>query len=107
MKAKREELRVKRELLGLVKAIVQMDERLKGVREALRNAKFKFAAEGLRDLKIGLRVIDDYNGGIDDGEPMVYRLLRKEWSLCFEEVLTFFECALVLAMRGWKTMRCF
>lgn len=86
MKGKREELKLKRELLGLVKIIVEVNERLKGVREGLANGRLKFAAEELRDLKMVLRITDD-NYGVEDKEPMVYGLLRKEWSQCFEEVL--------------------
>ncbi|KAJ7964764.1 Centromere/kinetochore protein zw10 like [Quillaja saponaria] len=84
MKGKREELKVKRELLVLVRAIVEMNQRLKDVKEGLRNGRLKFAAEEVRDLKMALRVSDD--NGVDDREPVVYGLLRKEWSQCFEEI---------------------
>lgn len=87
MKGKKEELKVKRELLGLVRTIVEVNERLKGVNEGLANGRFKFAAERLRELRIVLRITDDDNHGFDDKEPVVYGLLRKEWSQCFEEVL--------------------
>ncbi|KAK7276490.1 hypothetical protein RIF29_17630 [Crotalaria pallida] len=90
MKAKREELRVKKELLGLVKSIVGVNERLESVRDGLRNGRLRFAAQGLKELKVALRVRDDDNGGGggvgDVAEPLVYGLLRKEWSLCFEEI---------------------
>ena len=32
-------------------------------------------------------------GDEDDREPLVYGLLRKEWSQCFEEVLLYFLVA--------------
>ncbi|XP_028808211.1 centromere/kinetochore protein zw10 homolog isoform X2 [Neltuma alba] len=86
MKSKREELKVKRELLGLVKTIVEVNGRLKGVRDGLTNGRLKFAAEGLRDLKMGLGIADDDNHGVDGKEPVVYGLLRKEWSQSFEEI---------------------
>ncbi|RDY10392.1 Centromere/kinetochore protein zw10-like protein, partial [Mucuna pruriens] len=81
MKAKREELRVKRELLGLVGTVVALNERLESMREALRSGRFEFAAQGLKELKVALRVGDE-----DDREPLVYGLLRKEWTQCFEEI---------------------
>lgn len=85
MRSKREELNVKRELLGLLKTIVEVNGMLQGVRDGLTNGRLKFAAEGLRDLKMGLRIADDDNHGVDE-EPLVYELLRKEWSQCFEEI---------------------
>lgn len=85
MKAKREELKVKRELLGLVGTIVSLNRRLESVKEALKSGKFQFAAQGLKELKVALRI-----GEEDDREPLVYGLLRTEWSQCFEEVLIYF-----------------
>ncbi|KAF7826812.1 centromere/kinetochore protein zw10-like protein isoform X1 [Senna tora] len=73
MKAKREELKVKRELLGLVKTIVEVNGKLKGVREGLANGRLKFAAEGLRDLRMLLGVTDD-DPGVDDREPVFLAL---------------------------------
>ncbi|XP_045799875.1 centromere/kinetochore protein zw10 homolog isoform X2 [Trifolium pratense] len=81
MKSKSEELKVKRELLGLVGTIVSLNQRLESVKEALKNGKFQFAAEGLKELKVALRIGDE-----DDREPLVYGLLRNEWSQCFEEI---------------------
>lgn len=85
MKTKSEELKVKRELLGLVGIIVNLNQRLESVKEALKNGKFQFAAHWLKELKVALRIGDE-----DDREPLVYGLLRKEWSQCFEEVLLCF-----------------
>ncbi|CAL5190270.1 unnamed protein product [Lathyrus oleraceus] len=81
MKTKSEELKVKRELLGLVGIIVNLNQRLESVKEALKNGKFQFAAHWLKELKVALRIGDE-----DDREPLVYGLLRKEWSQCFEEI---------------------
>ncbi|KAK4255239.1 hypothetical protein QN277_008259 [Acacia crassicarpa] len=86
MKNKRQELKVKHELLGLVKIIGDVNERLKGVRDGLTNGRLKFAAEGLRDLKMGLRIADGDNHEVHGEEPVVYGLLRKEWSQSFEEI---------------------
>ncbi|XP_024047133.1 centromere/kinetochore protein zw10 homolog isoform X2 [Citrus clementina] len=79
--AKMKEARVKKELLELVRAIVEIGERLKGVKEALRDGRLRFAAEELRELKKDLRVGDE-----NASEPLVYGLLRKEWLVCFEEI---------------------
>ncbi|CAJ1971106.1 unnamed protein product [Sphenostylis stenocarpa] len=81
MKAKKEELKVKKELLGLVGTVVALNHRLESVKEALRSGRFKFAAQGLKELKVALRIGDE-----EDKEPLVYGLLRKEWSQCFEEI---------------------
>ncbi|KAL1348145.1 centromere/kinetochore protein zw10 homolog isoform X2 [Arachis hypogaea] len=89
IREKREELRVKRELLGLVRTILATNEMLESVREALRNGRFGFAAEGLKELKVALRVsgnVGNGNGGVEDGEPLVYGFLRKEWFQCFDEI---------------------
>ncbi|PON44618.1 RZZ complex, subunit Zw [Trema orientale] len=88
MNAKMREVRAKRELLELVKVIVEINEKLTAAKEALRNGRLRFAAEELRELKAALGVS---NGGVgdhrvDEGEPVVYGLLRKEWSDCFEEI---------------------
>lgn len=82
IKAKRDELKVKRELLGLVGIVVGLNQRLESVREGLKSGKFQFVAQGLKELKVALRVGDEE----DDREPLVYGLLRKEWLLCFEEI---------------------
>lgn len=85
MNGKTREVRAKKELLELVRAIVEISDKLNGAREGLRNGRFRFAAEELREMKKVLRVSDDYDK-VDDREPVVYGLLRKEWSNCFEEV---------------------
>ncbi|XP_015881422.3 centromere/kinetochore protein zw10 homolog isoform X2 [Ziziphus jujuba] len=86
MNGKTREVRAKKELLELVRAIVEISDKLNGAREGLRNGRFRFAAEELREMKKVLRVSDDYDK-VDDREPVVYGLLRKEWSNCFEEVV--------------------
>ncbi|XP_048435164.1 centromere/kinetochore protein zw10 homolog isoform X1 [Pyrus x bretschneideri] len=84
MSATTKEAREKKALLELVRAILEISERLKGASEGLRNGRLRFAAQELRELKNALRVSDDAR--VDEGEPVVYRLLRKEWSECFEEI---------------------
>lgn len=85
------ESRTQRELLDLVRAIAEINDRLEGVREALRNGRFRFAAEDLTLLKKALHV-DDVADVADqtENQPLVYALLKKEWSDCFEEVPFFF-----------------
>ncbi|XP_031262217.1 centromere/kinetochore protein zw10 homolog isoform X2 [Pistacia vera] len=78
---KMREVRVKREMLELVRLIVRIYERLQGVREAVRDGRLRFAAEEVRELKKALRIGDE-----NEREPIVYGLLRKEWLHCFEEI---------------------
>ncbi|KAM5580512.1 centromere/kinetochore protein zw10 [Rosa sericea] len=84
MSATTKEAREKRELLELVRAILEISEKLKAAREAVRHGRLRFAAEQLRELKKALRVSDDDR--VDEMEPVVYGLLRKEWSDCFDEI---------------------
>ncbi|GAV62426.1 Zw10 domain-containing protein [Cephalotus follicularis] len=81
MGRKMREVRVKKELLALVGLIVGFSERLEGVKEGLRNGRLRFAAEEVREMKMALRV-----GEEDEGDPVVYGLLRNEWMACFEEI---------------------
>lgn len=74
------ELKAKRELLDLVKVIVELSERLKTVQEDLKNGRLISAAEAVRDLKKAVGTV------AEEREPVVYGLLRKEWAECFEEV---------------------
>ena len=84
---------MKKELLGLVGTVVALNQRLESVREALKSGRFEFAAQGLKELKVALRI-----GEENDREPLVYGLLRQEWSQCFEEVLL---CSLVAVFYGF------
>lgn len=85
MNGKTREFKTKKELLELVRAIVEISEKLNVAREGLRNGRLRFAAEEVKEMKKVLRVSDDYDQ-VDDREPVVYSLLRKEWSNIFEEV---------------------
>nr|XP_011467760.1 PREDICTED: centromere/kinetochore protein zw10 homolog isoform X2 [Fragaria vesca subsp. vesca] len=84
MSSATKEAREKRELLELVGAILEISEKLKAAREAVRSGRLRFAAEQVRELKKALRVCGD--DIVDEGEPVVYGLLRKEWSDCFDEI---------------------
>ncbi|XP_023640732.1 centromere/kinetochore protein zw10 homolog isoform X2 [Capsella rubella] len=78
---KTKEVKLKRESLDLVTAIVGICEALQETKEALKNGRVRFAAERIRELKVVLRI-----GEEEDGEPVAYALLRKEWSNCFEQI---------------------
>ncbi|GLT30184.1 hypothetical protein SLA2020_050010 [Shorea laevis] len=78
---KAREARVKSELLVLVKVIVGICEKLEGAREELKNGRLRFVAEEVRDLKSILRIGDE-----EEGEPVVYGLLRRQWADCFDEM---------------------
>lgn len=80
---KRIELKEKKELLELVRVVLELSEKLRSVKEDLTAGRAVEAAETLRQLKAALRVQD--NGAEEEGEPVVYGLLRKEWTECFEE----------------------
>lgn len=95
------ESRTQRELLDLVRVIAEINDRFEGVREALRNGRFRFAAEDLTLLKKALHVDDDAD--VVD-QPLVYSLLKKEWSDCFEEVPFFLPLGSVWLMRKFRKM---
>ncbi|CAN8315801.1 unnamed protein product [Cochlearia groenlandica] len=78
---KSKEVKVKRESLDLVNAIVGICEALQETKEALKNGSFRFAAERIREVKAVLRI-----GEEEEGEPLAYALLRKQWSDCFDEI---------------------
>ncbi|KAH0889401.1 hypothetical protein HID58_051830 [Brassica napus] len=78
---KTKEVRLKRESLELVSAIVGICEAVEETKVALRGGRFRFAAERVRELKGVLRV-----GEEEEGEPVAYALLRKDWSDCFDEI---------------------
>ncbi|XP_062107314.1 centromere/kinetochore protein zw10 homolog isoform X2 [Humulus lupulus] len=86
MNTKMQQVRAKRELLVLVKLIVEINEKLMAAREALRSKRLRFAAEELRDLKKALGICNGGDHQVDEREPVVFGLLRKEWSDCFDEI---------------------
>ncbi|PKI64186.1 hypothetical protein CRG98_015373 [Punica granatum] len=79
------EVKVKKELLGLVRAIWGLTERFRTAKEALRSGQLKFAAQELRELKMAVRLCDGEDKQ-DEREPLVYGLLKKEWHESFEEM---------------------
>uniref|UniRef100_A0A2P2LAB1 Centromere/kinetochore protein zw10 homolog n=1 Tax=Rhizophora mucronata TaxID=61149 RepID=A0A2P2LAB1_RHIMU len=79
---KMREAKEKKELLELVRVIVGISERMRGVREGVKNGRLRFAAEELTELKKSLRIGDEER----TREPLLYGLLRNEWLDCFEEI---------------------
>lgn len=102
MSANMRELRAKRELLALVRIVVEISEKIGGVREGMRSGRLIFAAEGLRDLKKAIGVDGGGSAGADEREPVVYGLLRKEWFDCFDEVTEFLSLFCVFLYVDWK-----
>lgn len=89
LREKTREARVKKEALEIVRVVVAIEERLKGVREGVKNGQLGFAAQEVRELKKALRIGDE-----DEKEPIVYGLLRQEWHDCLEEVTSALFCSL-------------
>lgn len=83
---KRKEAKEKKELLELMKVILELTEKLKFAKEELRAGRVVEAAEAVRELKAGLRIRDNAGEEEEGREPVVFGLLRKEWMECFEEV---------------------
>ncbi|CAL1400866.1 unnamed protein product [Linum trigynum] len=81
LKRKLREAKVKKELLQLVNAIVEISDKLKGAKEGMKHGRLLMAAEEVKVLKDVLRIGDE-----EAGDPLVYGLLRKDWLSCFEEM---------------------
>ncbi|MBA0732866.1 hypothetical protein Gogos_016929, partial [Gossypium gossypioides] len=88
------EAREKREMLGLLKIIVGICERLEGARSAFSDGRLRFAAEEVNELKKALRIGDE-----EEGEPIVYGLLRKQWADLFDEMQDLFSKLMENAVR--------
>ncbi|GMJ00657.1 MAG2 interacting protein 1 [Hibiscus trionum] len=88
------EAREKREMLGLLRIIVAICERLEGARSSLSNGRIRFAAEEVKELKKALRIGDE-----EEGEPIVYGLLRKQWADLFDKVQDLFSKFMENAVR--------
>ncbi|XP_011100469.1 centromere/kinetochore protein zw10 homolog isoform X2 [Sesamum indicum] len=83
---KRRESREKREILEFVEVVLELDRKLGGVSNNVKNGKVVEAAEGLKELKIALGVKGNGDAEAAEGEPMVYGILKKHWTDCFEEI---------------------
>ncbi|KAI3809727.1 hypothetical protein L1987_19327 [Smallanthus sonchifolius] len=83
IKSKHVESKEKKDTLGLVKVVLKLSQELCVVEDDLVAGKVVEAAEVLTDLKVALRVTEDCT---EEGEPIVFDLLRKKWTDCFEEI---------------------
>ncbi|PIN22146.1 hypothetical protein CDL12_05126 [Handroanthus impetiginosus] len=84
---KRREAREKREILEFVGVALELDKKFGMVKEDLKNGKVVEAAEGLRELKqaLGVKGNGDAETAVE-GEPVVYGILKKQWTESFEEI---------------------
>ncbi|XP_073060828.1 centromere/kinetochore protein zw10 homolog isoform X2 [Primulina eburnea] len=80
---KRRELVEKRESLELVGVVLELDQKLGVVRNNVESGRVVEAAEGLRELKLLLGV---GRNDFVEGGPLVYGIVRKHWTDCFEEI---------------------
>ncbi|KAL0362148.1 UNVERIFIED_CONTAM: Centromere/kinetochore protein zw10 [Sesamum calycinum] len=83
---KTRESREKREILEFVEVVLELDRKLGVVSNNVKNGKVAEAAEGLKELKIALGVKGNGDAEAAEGEPVVYGILKKHWSDCFEEI---------------------
>ncbi|KAL8474248.1 hypothetical protein ACS0TY_030899 [Phlomoides rotata] len=84
---KRRESREKMEILEFLGVVLELDRKFRVVKEELKNGRVVEAAEGLRELKvaIGVKGNGEYETAVE-GEPLLYGILRKQWTDCFEEI---------------------
>ncbi|KAL0307150.1 UNVERIFIED_CONTAM: Centromere/kinetochore protein zw10, partial [Sesamum radiatum] len=78
--------REKQEILEFVEVVLELDRKLGGFSNNVKNGKVAEAAEGLKELKIALGVKGNGDAEAAEGEPVVYGILKKHWSDCFEEI---------------------
>ncbi|KAI3674928.1 hypothetical protein L2E82_51804 [Cichorium intybus] len=86
IRRKRVESKEKKEALDLVKAVLKLSQELSVVENDLIAGKVVEAAEALTDLKVALRVRDNVEDLREEREPMVFGLLRKKYTDCFEQI---------------------
>jgi len=66
---------------------LELSEELGRVKEDVKEGRVVEAAEKVRSLKAALRISGGGDGReAEEGEPVVYGLLREEWRECFEEI---------------------
>ncbi|KAG5582492.1 hypothetical protein H5410_053119 [Solanum commersonii] len=78
---KNREVKEKRELLGLLDVILELNDRLRFVKEEIKVGRVEQAAEVLREFKAVLVTSND-----EEKQPLVYGLLKDEWTERFEEM---------------------
>uniref|UniRef100_M1BNR1 ATZW10 n=1 Tax=Solanum tuberosum TaxID=4113 RepID=M1BNR1_SOLTU len=98
---KNREVKEKRELLGLLDVILELNDRLRFVKEEIRVGRVEQAAEVLRELKAVLVTSND-----EEKQPLVYGLLKDEWTECFEERNWIWVCRCKRCFCNVWTMQC-
>lgn len=85
---KRREAREKREILEFLEVVLELDRKLRVVRDEVKNGRVVEAAVVLRELKeaLGVKGNGDAEAAVE-GEPVAYGILKKQWADCFEEVI--------------------
>ncbi|KAL8238127.1 hypothetical protein R6Q59_019208 [Mikania micrantha] len=83
IRSKRVQLKEKKDVLDLVKVVVNLSKVLSVVEDNLKAGEIVRAAEVLTELKVALRVTEDRS---EESEPVVYGLLQQKWTKCFEEI---------------------
>ncbi|KAL2547785.1 Centromere/kinetochore protein zw10-like protein [Forsythia ovata] len=84
---KRSQVREKTELLELLGVVLELNDKLSTVKEDVRIGRIIEAAEGMKELKTALGIRNgDSAAEVVEGEPVVYGLLRNEWTQCFDEI---------------------
>lgn len=99
---KRRQSREKMEILEVLGVVLELDSKFRVVKEELKNGKVVEAAEGLRELKIAIGVKGNgENETAVEGEPLLYGILRKQWTDCFEEVMLIFSFICPYSFSNW------
>ncbi|XP_009775842.1 centromere/kinetochore protein zw10 homolog [Nicotiana tabacum] len=80
------ELKEKRELLGLLAVVLELSDKLRFVKEEIKVGRVEQAAEALRELKAVLVTSSNETTAFEERQPLVYGLLKDEWTKCFEEM---------------------
>nr|GMD21523.1 centromere/kinetochore protein zw10 homolog isoform X1 [Ipomoea batatas] len=83
--AKRREMREKRDLLEFLGVVLELSGKLELVKEELKAGNVENAAAALRDLKAAL-LVSENDVPTEKPPPLVYDLLKNQWTECFEEI---------------------
>ncbi|CAH9109527.1 unnamed protein product [Cuscuta epithymum] len=84
--AKRKELSEKRDLLEFLGLFSDLSGKLEVVKDELKTGSVEKAALSLKELKAALQVSDNDAQMEDKPLPLVYDLLKNQWTECFEEI---------------------
>lgn len=89
--AKRREMREKRDLLEFLGVVLELSGKLELVKEELKAGNVENAAAALRDLKAAL-LVSENDLPTEKPPPLVYDLLKNQWTECFEERSCIWMC---------------